>query len=169
MSLVEESYQEAKGNLEDYMFKLVPASDSLGFDKDFGYFSVMCFYYVRQFVFVLQNMDNLGILEYKHTFPLESFQGWMEEITEIGLTQETWREHQAILRDVPRVSEWTKIMDFLEQRADSDLALDLVLKDYLRMIYQSANNHREINKWDDRDEFLEELPSMLKYALGAMR
>ena len=169
MSLVEESYQEAKGNLEDYMLKLVPAEDSLGFDKDFGYFSVMCFYYVRQFVFVLQNMDNLGILEYKHTYPLESFQQWMEEITEIGLTQETWREHQAILRDVPRVSEWTKIMDFLEERADSDLALDLVLKDYLRMIYQSANNHREINKWDDRDEFLNELPSMLKHALGAMR
>ena len=62
-------------------------------------------------------------------------------------------------------------MDFLEERADSDLALDRVLEDYLRMIYQSANKHREINKWDDKEkqEFLYDLPDMLKNALGAMR
>ncbi len=168
MSLVEESYKEAKDSLEDYMRKLVPDKNSLGFESEY-FLSVMCFYYVRQFVFVLQNMDNLGILEYKHTYPLESFQEWMEEITEIGLTQETWKDHKAILREIPRVSEWTKMMDFLEEKADSDLALDLVLKDYLRMIYQQANNYRDINTWENREEFLEELPEMLKDALGAMK
>ena len=93
----------------------------------------------------------------------------MEDITEIGLTQETWKDHHRILREIPRVSEWTKIMDFLEEKADSDLALDLVLKDYLRMIYQQANNHRDINTWENKEEFLDVLPEMLKYALGAMR
>ena len=169
MSLVEESYQSAKKDLENYMLSLDVGEDTLGFAGERSYISVLCFHYVRQFMFVLQNMDNLGILEYKHTYPLETFQQWMEDITEIGLTQETWQDHHRILREIPRVSEWTKIMDFLEEKADSDLALDLVLKDYLRMIYQGANNHREINKWDNREEFLDVLPEMLKYALGAMK
>ena len=169
MSLVGESYQEAKKDLERYMLSLNVAEDSLGFAGENSYISVMCFYYVRQFVFVLQNMDNLGILKYKHTYPLEYFQTWMEEITEIGLTQDTWRDHQRILREIPRISEWRKIMDFLEEKADSDLALDRVLEDYLRMIYQSANNYRDINTWENKEEFLNELPEMLKYALGAMR
>ena len=42
----------------------------------------------------------------------------------------------------------------IEERADSDLALDRVLEDYLRMIYQQANNHREINTWENKEEFL---------------
>jgi hypothetical protein len=92
----------------------------------------------------------------------------MEEITEIGLTQENWEDHKAILREIPSVSEWTKMMDFLEDRADSDLELDLVLKDYLRMIYQEANDWRKINQWQDPEDFLSELPEMLKKALGAM-
>ena len=169
MSLVEESYREAKKDLERYMLSLDVGEDTLGFAGENSYISVMCFYYVRQFVFVLQNMDNLGILKYKHTYPLEIFQTWMEDITEIGLTQETWQDHHRVLREVPRISEWRKIMDFLEEKADSDLALDRVLEDYLRMIYQQANNHREINTWENKEEFLNELPEMLKYALGAMR
>ena len=169
MSLVEESYNEAKDSLESYMLSLDVGEDTLGFAGEQSYIGVLCFYYVRQFVFVLQNMDNLGILEYKHTYPLESFQQWMEDITEIGLTQDTWKDHHRILREIPRVSEWTKIMDFLEEKADSDLALDLVLKDYLRMIYQQANDYRNINTWENREEFLDVLPEMLKYALGGMR
>ena len=169
MSLVEESYNEAKDSLESYMLSLDVGEDTLGFAGEQSYIGVLCFYYVRQFVFVLQNMDNLGILEYKHTNPLESFQQWMEDITEIGLTQDTWKDHHRILREIPRVSEWTKIMDFLEEKADSDLALDLVLKDYLRMIYQQANDYRNINTWENREEFLDVLPEMLKYALGGMR
>ena len=169
MALVQESYQDAKNNLERYMLGLDVAEDTLGFAGENSYISVMCFYYVRQFVFVLQNMDNLGILKYKHTYPLEYFQTWMEEITDIGLTQETWEDHQRILREIPRVSEWRKIMDFLEEKADSDLALDRVLEDYLRMIYQQANNHRDINTWENKEEFLNELPQMLKDALGAMK
>jgi hypothetical protein len=170
MSLLEESYQEAKSKLEADMEKMLGniSEESLGMDKKFGYRSVMAFTYVRQFVFVLETMSKLGILEYKHTRPIEHFQGWMEEITEIGLTQTNWKEHKSVLQDVPKVSEWKSMMDFLEDKADSDLALDLVLKDYLRMIYQSANNYREINKWENNEEFLRELPDMLRKAVGAM-
>lgn len=169
MSLVKESYQEAKESLENYMLGLDVTDETLGFDKSYGYLSVLCFTYVRQFVFVLKNMDSLGILEYKHVNPLSIFQDWMEQITEVGLTQNNWKEHRAVLRDIPQVSEWTKIMDFLEEKADSDLALDAVLKDYLRMIYQQANDYRSINEWDNSQEFLRELPDMLKNTLGAMR
>jgi hypothetical protein len=171
MSLVEESYEDAKSKLEDYMLDMLEqvSEESLGVANKWSISGTMVFYYVRQYVFVLETMSKLGILEYKHTRPIEHFQGWMEEITEIGLTQGNWKEHQSILQDVPKVSEWTAMMDFLEDKADSDLALDLVLKDYLRMIYQSANNYREINKWENNEEFLRELPDMLRRTLGAMK
>ena len=172
MSLVEESYEDAKSKLEDYMFEMLDqvSEESLGVvGNTWSVSGTMVFYYVRQYVFVLETMSKLGILEYKHTRPLEHFQGWMEEITEIGLTQGNWKEHRSVLQDVPKVSEWKSMMDFLEDKADSDLALDLVLKDYLRMIYQSVNNNREINKWEDKKEFFRELPDMLGRAVGAMR
>jgi len=172
MSLVEESYEDAKSKLEDYMLDMLEqvSEESLGVaGNKWSISGTMVFYYVRQYVFVLETMSKLGILEYKHTRPIEHFQGWMEEITEIGLTQGNWKEHQSILQDVPKVSEWKSMMDFLEDKADSDLALDLVLQDYLRMVYQSANNYREINKWEDNGEFLRELPDMLGRAVGAMR
>lgn len=172
MSLVEESYEDAKSKLEDYMLDIFEqmSEESLGVaGNKWSISGTMVFYYVRQYVFVLETMSKLGILEYKHTRPIEHFQGWMEEITEIGLTQTNWKEHKSVLQDVPKVSEWKSMMDFLEDKADSDLALDLVLKDYLRMIYQSANNYREINKWENNEEFLRELPDMLRRTVGAMR
>lgn len=171
ISLVKESYEDAKSKLEDYMLKMLRnmSEDTLGMKKKSGVLrGTLVFMYVRDYMFALDAMADLGILESKHTKPLEHFQGWMEEITEIGVTQENWKQHQSILRDVPQISEWKSMMDFLEGKADSDLTLDLVVKDYLLMVYQTANS-RETNKWENKKEFFRELPSILKYTIGAMR
>jgi len=167
MDLVGETYQDARKKLISYMEDLSPDGNHTGVDAH-NSFSMMAFYYVEQYILVLKNMDELGILEYKHTQPLGLFQDWLEEITDIGITEDNWQEHKLILREVPKLSTMEQMMDFLEDRADSDLALDAILQDYLRMIYQGANNYREINQWEDPKDFLSELPKMLEKALGAM-
>jgi hypothetical protein len=167
MDLVGATYQDARRKLINYMEGLTPDGNHTGVDAR-NSFSIMAFYYVGQYILVLKNMDELGVLEYKHTQPLGLFQDWLEEITEIGITEDNWQEHKLILREVPKISMMKDMMDFLEERADSDLALDTVLQDYLRMIYQEANNYRKINQWQDPEDFLSELPKMLQKAIGAV-
>ena len=115
----EESYEDAKSKLEDYTLKMLEqvSEESLGVGGNaLSVSGTMVFYYVRQYVFVLETMSKLDILEYKHTRPLEHFQGWMEDITDIGLTQGNWKEHRSVLQEVPTVSEWKSMMDFLETK-----------------------------------------------------
>ena len=172
-SLIQTNLDEATKNLENALGELDVYEDTFGYVVGKGYLNrSILFSTVHQYCMVLADLHTIGALKYEHTLPLKGFQGFMEEVTEIGLNEQNWKEHFAIVDDIARnfgPKEFTKIMDFLEEEAESDLALDLVMKDYLRSFYQECNNYREINKWEDNTEFMQKLPTALKACIHAMQ
>jgi len=172
-TLVQANLDQATKNLNNALGELDVHEDSFGYDDSTGWMNRSnLFFAVHQYCMVLADLDRIGVLKYEHTRPLEGFQSFIEEVTEIGLNEQNWKEHFAIIDDIARnfgPKEFTKIMDFLEEKVESDLALDLVMKDYLRSFYQECNNYREINKWEDNTEFMQKLPYALKACMHAMQ
>lgn len=172
-TLVQANLDEATKNLENALGELDVHEDTFGYGSERGMFGrSILFHTVHQYCMVLADMDKIGALSYEHTRPLEGFQDFIEEVTEIGVNEQNWKEHFAIIDDIARnfgPKELTKIMDFLEEKADSDLAIDLVMRDYLRSFYQGCNNYREINEWEDNTEFMQKLPNALKGCMQAMQ
>lgn len=172
-TLVQGNLDEATKSLENSLGELDVYEDTFGYTKDGSWMGRSnLFFAVHRYCMVLADLDRIGALRYDHTLPLEDFQGFMEEVTEIGLNEQNWKEHFAIVEDIGRnfgPGELTKIMDFLVEKIDSELALDRAMKDYLRSFYQGCNNYREINRWEDTKEFMQKLPDALRACLNAMK
>lgn len=169
-NLIGLEFQEAKQKLEKSLKPLDASEDSFGVLNSGAYFSWMTPFHVEEYFLSLEKLAKIGMLEYKHTLPLVRFQEWFEEVAEMGVNEINWRAHRAILVQLASIhnNRWTKMMDFLEAEADSDLAIDRAVEEYLGSFYQSVNDYRTINKWKDKSNFLEKLPDMLKYCIQAM-
>ena len=172
-TLVQSNLNQAKKGLIDAYNELDVTEESFNYAHANQWLSRSnLFFATHRYCMMLADLDRIGALNYEHTRPLEVFQEFMEDVTDIGINEHNWKEHFAIVDDIGRnfgPGELTKIMDFLEEKAESDLALDTVVKDYLRSFYQGCNNYREINQWEDNTEFMQKLPNALRDCLNAMR
>ena len=172
-TLVQGNLDEATKSLEDSLGELDVYEDTFGYAKGDSWMGRSnLFFSVHRYCMVLADLDRIDALRYDHTLPLEDFQGFMEEVTEMGLNEHNWKEHFAIVEDIGRNfgrGEFKQVMDFLEEKVDSDLVLDRVMKDYLISFYKGCKNYRAINQWKDNTEFMRKLPDALKACMNAMQ
>ncbi|MBC8149800.1 MAG: hypothetical protein H8E97_00765 [Bacteroidetes bacterium] len=168
--LIALEFQEAKENLQKSLNPLEATPDSFGVLNGGGYSSWMTPFYVGEYFRALDKLSSIGILEYKHTVPLQKLQEWFEDVAKIGINEQNWKEHRAILVQLRgiRNNKWSKMMTFLQEEVDSELEIDKAIKSYLHSVYESANDYRTINKWQDNAKFLKELPDMLGHCLQAL-
>ena len=168
--LIALEFQEAKQKLQKGLNVLEATPESFGVLNGGGIFSWMTPFYVGEYFRALDKLSSIGMLEYKHTVPLERLQEWFEDIAQIGINEQNWKEHRAILvqlRDI-RNNGWSKMMTFLQEEVDSELELDKAIKSYLHSVYESANDYKTINKWQDNSKFLRELPDMLRHTIQTL-